>query len=161
MQRSGAFSWLGGAAGGDGIPLPETDFGGAQRMKPYPILRVTWYLVNVLLAVSLVAVLYSAAWEYSTRSYLKGFSDAIIPSSDSPEQKVEAILAWMAHGPARRTTLNDSAMDHRNPEDTLNVQELLNVCGTATNAFVNLAQSSGLPARRLLLLNEQRVSKHV
>ena len=49
----------------------------------------------------------------------------------------------------------------RNPEDTLNVQQLLNVCGTATNAFVNLAQSSGLPARRLLLLNEERVSKHV
>ncbi len=130
-------------------------------MKQYPALRVIWYLVNVLLAVSFVAVLYSAAWEYSTRSYLKGFSDAIIPSSDSSEQKVEAILAWMAHGPARRTTPDDNVMDHRNPEDTLNVQDLLNVCGTATNAFVNLAQSSGLPARRLLLLNEERVSKHV
>lgn len=130
-------------------------------MKQYPALRVIWYLVNVLLAVSFVAVLYSAAWEYSTRSYLKGFSDAIIPSSDSSEQKVEAILAWMAHRTARRTTPDDNVMDHRNPEDTLNVQDLLNVCGTATNAFVNLAQSSGLPARRLLLLNEERVSKHV
>jgi len=49
----------------------------------------------------------------------------------------------------------------RNPEDTLNYRQLLEVCGTATNAFVNLAQSSGLHARRLLLLDDNRVAKHV
>jgi len=38
------------------------------------------------------------------------------------------------------------------PEDTLNYEELLRVCGTATNAFVNLAASGGIEARRLLLL---------
>ena len=63
--------------------------------------------------------------------------------------------------PRGGATADDNVLDHRNPEDTLNFQELLKVCGTATNAFVNLAQSSGLPARRLLLLNEERVSKHV
>ena len=130
-------------------------------MKKYPFIRVCWFAINLLLAVSLGAVLYSATWEYSTRSYLKGFSDAIIPSSDNPEQKVEAILTWMAHGPARRSASDSSVLANRDPEDTLNVEQLLEVCGTATNAFVNLAQSSGLPARRLLLLNEQRVSKHV
>jgi hypothetical protein len=130
-------------------------------MKQYPLLRVCWYLVNTLLVVSLAAVLYSATWEFSTESYLKGFSDAIIPSSDVPEQKVDAILAWMSHGPVRRSSTEESGLALRNPEDTLNVQELLDVCGTATNAFVNLAQSSGLQARRLLLLNENRVSKHV
>ena len=130
-------------------------------MKQHPLIRIFWYAVNVLLAVSLAAVLYGAVWESSTRSYLKGFSDAIIPASDNPEQKVEAILAWMAHGPARRSTANAGALDLRDPEETLNVRQLLEVCGTATNAFVNLAQSSGLHARRLLLLNENRTSKHV
>ena len=130
-------------------------------MKKYPFLRVCWYAVNVLLIVSLGAVLYSAGWEFSTRSYLKGFSDAIVPFSDNPEQKVEAILAWMPHGPARRSTTDPDSLDARNPEDTLNYQQLLEVCGTATNAFVNLAESSGLHARRLLLLDDNRVSKHV
>ncbi len=130
-------------------------------MKRYPVLRVCWFAINVLLALSFVAVLYSAVWEFSTQNYLKGFSDAIIPSSDSPEQKVEAILTWMAHGPARRTGVETSVLANRDPEDTLNVEQLLQVCGTATNAFVNLAQSSGLQARRLLLLAENRTSKHV
>jgi Transglutaminase-like superfamily len=130
-------------------------------MKKYPLLRASWFVVNLLLIVSLGAVLYSSAWEYSTRSYLKGFSDAIIPASDNPEQKIEAILHWMAHGPERRNEDNTGALAARNPEETLNVQQLLNVCGTATNAFVNLAQSSGLRARRLLLLDARGLSKHV
>jgi hypothetical protein len=130
-------------------------------MSKYPVLRICWFAINVLLVLSLGAVLYSAVWEFSTQSYLKGFSDAIIPSSDSPELKVEAILAWMAHGPARRTTGEASVLADRDPEDTLNVEQLLLVCGTATNAFVNLAQSSGLQARRLLLLSSNRTSKHV
>jgi hypothetical protein len=130
-------------------------------MKGNPIVRVCWYLANCFLAASLGLVVYSAGWEFSTRSYLKGFSDAIIPSADDPEQKVEAILTWMQHGPARRTTPDPEALETRNPEDTLNYQQLLQVCGTATNAFVNLAQSTGLRARRLLLLDENQRSKHV
>jgi hypothetical protein len=130
-------------------------------MKGYPIVRVCWYISNILLAVSLGFVLYGAAWEFSTRSYLKGFSDAVIPSSDDAEHKVEAILAWMQNGPARRSTPDPEALDTRNPENTLNYHELLQVCGTATNAFVNLAQSSGLQARRLLLLDENNRTKHV
>ena len=144
----------------NGIPARELDLGPASFMKNHPIVRVCWFAANVLLAGSLVVVLYSVGWEYSTRSYLKGFSDAIIPASDGPEQKVEAILQWMAHGPARRNTA-DPGGDARNPEDTLNIQRLLEVCGTATNAFVNLAQSSGLNARRLLLLDRYGLSKHV
>jgi hypothetical protein len=130
-------------------------------VKGYPIVRVCWYLSNILLAVSLGFVVYSAGWEFSTRSYLKGFSDAVIPSSDDAEQKVEAILSWMQNGPARRNTQDTDALDARNPEDTLNYHQLLEVCGTAANAFVNLAQSGGLRARRLLLLDENRLSKHV
>jgi len=130
-------------------------------MKGYPMIRVCWYLANIFLAISLGLVLYSAGWEFSTRSYLKGFSDAIIPFSDDPEEKVEAILTWMQHGPVRRTTEDPDALDARNPQDTLNYRQLLEVCGTASNAFVNLAQSSGLHARRLLLLDKNRQTKHV
>jgi hypothetical protein len=130
-------------------------------MKSHPAVRVCWYAVNVLLVISFGAVLYGVGWEFSTRSYLRGFSDAIVPYSDNPEQKVEAIVAWMEHGPARRSTPDPSSLSARNPEDTLNYKQLLEVCGTATNAFVNLAKSSGLRARRLLLLDDKRVAKHV
>jgi hypothetical protein len=130
-------------------------------MKDHPIARACWIAVNILLAISLLAVLYGVGWEFSTRSYLKGFSDAIIPASDDTEQKVEAILQWMAHGPVRRSAADPGGLAGRDPEDTLNIQQLLQVCGTATNAFVNLAQSSGLHARRLLLLDQYKSSKHV
>jgi len=130
-------------------------------MKKYPFLRACWLVVDLLLAFSVIAVVYSMGWEFSTRSYLKGFSDAIIPASGDPVQKIEAILQWMAHGPARRSAADPGGLQDRNPEDTLNIQQLLEVCGTATNAFVNLAQSSGLHARRLLLLDERGQSKHV
>jgi hypothetical protein len=131
-------------------------------MKSHPILRACWFAVNALLFLSFLAVLYSIGWEFSTRSYLRGFSDAIIPASGDSQQKVEAILQWMAHGPVRRSADdNPGGFAQRNPEDTLNIQRLLEVCGTATNAFVNLAQSKGLHARRLLLLDQRGLSKHV
>jgi hypothetical protein len=130
-------------------------------MKKNLMVRVYWYAINCLLIVSLGAVLYGIGWEFSTRSFLNGFSDAIIPASDDPEQKVEAILAWIANGPARRSASDPAALSLRNPEDTLNFHQLLQVCGSATNAFVNLAQSAGLRSRRLLLLDQNRSSKHV
>jgi hypothetical protein len=130
-------------------------------MKSHPIVRACWFAVNALLFVSFLAVIYSVGWEFSTRSYLKGFSDAIIPASGDAQQKVEAILQWMAHSPLRRSETDMAGLAQRNPEDTLNVQRLLEVCGTATNAFVNLAQSNGLHARRLLLLDDRGLSKHV
>lgn len=130
-------------------------------MKDHPILRACWPVVNTLLVLSVAAVLFALGWEFSTRSYLKGFSDAIIPADEGPEQKIEAILQWMAHGPARRDAPDPGGLANRDPEETLNVQSLLNVCGTASNAFVNIAQVSGLKARRLLLLDPDGYSKHV
>jgi len=120
-----------------------------------------WWSANLLLLVALVAVAYSAGWEYSVRRYLNGFSDAIVPRSESTEQQVEAILDWMRLGPPRMVASNLSALDGRDPETTLNYHQLLSVCGTATNAFLNLARSSGLSARRLLLLTPQGEAKHV
>ena len=125
------------------------------------VFRVLWYAANALLILSVLAACYSAIWEYSTRRYLKGFSDAIVPESSSATEKTEAIIDWMAHGPARQTTLLATASPDRDPTDTLNYSSLLQVCGSATNAFINLADSAGLPARRLLLLDSHRMTKHV
>ena len=130
-------------------------------MRDHPFFRTVWAAVNLLLVASLLLLVWGMVWEYSTRRYLKGFADAVVPLSASTEQKVEAILAWMAHGPARRTATDTESLALRDPQDTLNYAQLLQVCGSATNAFVNLASSSGLPARRLLLLDLNRNSKHV
>jgi hypothetical protein len=116
---------------------------------------------NVLLLVSILLVLCAAGWEYSTRTYLKGFSDAIVPAAANPIEKIETILGWMRTGPARPFTSAPAGVNLRDPENTLNYQALLRVCGTATNAFVNLANSTGLPARRLLLLGPDRLARHV
>jgi hypothetical protein len=125
------------------------------------IFRVIWWSSNVLLATAFVAMLYSCVREYSVRRYLDGFSDAIVPNALPAEQKVEAILNWMLAEPSRAIAQNPDALRKRDPEMTLTYRQLLNVCGTATNAFLNLARSSDLRVRRLLLLTPGRNTKHV
>jgi hypothetical protein len=125
------------------------------------LFRIVWRTVNVALVASLLALVYSAGWEYSVRRYLIGFDEAIIPSSAAPEQRVEAILEWMRTGPPRSAEPNPIGFASRDPETTLNYQRLLSVCGTATNAFLNLARSSDLQVRRLLLLSPDHRTKHV
>src|SRR5882757_3359988 len=106
-------------------------------------------------------MLYSCQREYSVRRYLDGFSDAIVPNSLPAEQKVTAILNWMREEPSRAIATDPGALSKRDPEVTLTSKQLLRVCGTATNAFLNLARSSDLQARRLLLLGPDRTTKHV
>lgn len=130
-------------------------------MGSHRIFRSFWWAANALLALSLLATLYTGIWEHSVRQYLAGFSDAIIPEASSPEQKAQAILAWMSYGPPRREAPDTSALSAHDPTDTLNYRQLLEVCGSATNAFLNLSRSSGLDARRLLLLSPDRTAKHV
>jgi len=125
------------------------------------LFRAVWRAVNIALVASLIALVYSAGWEHSVRDYLDGFSDAIIPSNATPEQRVDAILQWMRKGPPRSADPNPSGLTERDPETTLNYQQLLSVCGTATNAFLNLARSADLQVRRLLLLSPDRSTKHV
>jgi Transglutaminase-like superfamily len=125
------------------------------------LFRAAWRAVNLALVASLIALVYSAGWEHSVRDYLDGFSDAIIPSNATPEQRVDAILQWMRKGPPRSVDANPSGLAVRDPETTLNYQQLLTVCGTATNAFLNLARSADLQVRRLLLLSPDRNTKHV
>ncbi len=106
-------------------------------------------------------MVYSCSREYSVRWYLDGFSDAIVPNSLPAEQKVVAILNWMREEPSRANSVNPEALSKRDPETTLTYKQLLNVCGTATNAFLNLARSSDLRVRRLLLLSPNSQTKHV
>ena len=115
----------------------------------------------MLLAAAFVLMLYSSHREYSVRWYLDGFSDAIVPNTLPQAQKVEAILDWMRAEPSRALATNPETLAKRDPEMTLTYKQLLNVCGTATNAFLNLARSSDLRVRRLLLLSPDRQAKHV
>src|SRR5579864_5989786 len=119
------------------------------------IVRAFSFCVNVLWVASLLLTLCGLAWEYSTRCYLSGFANAVLPYASSPEEKVSAILAWMKQGPAREPQYFNEDAENRDPVDTLNYKELLAVCGTGTNAFVNLASAGGIEARRLLLLDPQ------
>ena len=123
--------------------------------------QTLWFAANVLLILSILMVAYSAVWEYSTRRYLKGFADAVVPASATAEQKIEAILNWMSNGPARLESDPAAVSSTRDPVETLNYASLLQVCGSATNAFVNLADSAGLTARRLLLLDSHQMTRHV
>ena len=123
--------------------------------------RAIWWSANLLFGLALLSLIYAGAWELSVRQYLRGFSDAIVPAAAAPEQKAEAILAWMRSGAPRSSAVAPATLSQRDPETTLNYQQLLNVCGTATNAFLNLSRSAGISTRRLLLLNPQRQAKHV
>jgi hypothetical protein len=125
------------------------------------IFRAAWRAVNLLLVVAVAASLFAGVREYSVRRYLEGFSGAIVPNSLPEEEKIEAILNWMRAEPSRAVSANPDALAKRDPEMTLTYSQLLNVCGTATNAFLNLARSSDLRARRLLLLTADNHTKHV
>ena len=129
--------------------------------KKHLIFHVVWRGVNLLLVAVMVSSVYAGVREYSVRRYLDGFSDAIVPNALPEEQKLNAILSWMRAEPSRATSANPEALAKRDPETTLTYGQLLNVCGTATNAFLNLARSSDLRARRLLLLTADNTSKHV
>ncbi len=129
--------------------------------RKHLLFRVVWRGVNLLLVAAMVSSIYAGIREYSVRRYLDGFSDAIVPNSLPEEQKLDAILGWMRAEPSRAVAANPDELSKRNPEMTLTYSQLLNVCGTATNAFLNLVRSSDLRARRLLLLTPENNTKHV
>lgn len=125
------------------------------------VFRLAWRGVNLLLVAAAAVSLYGGAREYSVRQYLRGFAEAVVPEAASPERKAAAILAWIRSGPSRYAAAEPSGLPTRDPETTLNYKQLLAVCGTSTNAFLNLARSGGLSARRLLLLTSEDTTKHV
>ncbi len=135
----------------------------APRQSPdaHRLFRFVVRVIDLLFLILVIATLCCLAWAYSTQRYVDAFSDAVVPVSGSPEQKIQSILDWMAHPPARFATGITGNPNDRDPIDTLNYKTLLEVCGTATNAFVNLADTSNLRARRLLLLDADGGTKHV
>jgi len=147
-------------------PATETSFISPSRISSKLLQRtgrtfwIFWRACSAILLFSVLLMIYAAGWEYSTRRYLEGFSDAIVPANLEPVGQIQAILKWMS-GPAAEDTGPSQISHNRNPDDTLNYSSLLKVCGTATNAFINLADSSGLRARRLLLLDSNRTTVHV
>jgi len=130
-------------------------------VKHQSIFRVSWWTVNILLLGALLATIYTGYWEMTVREYLDGFSDAVVSDSAAPMEKVDAILRWMRYGPPRPDAPDLAVLSARDPQDTLNYHQLLEVCGSATNAFLNLSRSTGLQTRRLLLLSSDRNTKHV
>ena len=131
------------------------------RKPKHPVFRTFWWSANALLAVAFFSLAYTGVREFSVRRYLDGYSDAIVPNSAPAEEKVTAILTWMRSEPSRAIAENPDQLPQRDPEMTLNYAQLLRVCGTATNAFLNLARASDLQVRRLLLLTPERKVKHV
>jgi len=107
---------------------------------------------------------YSVTWSFATRRYLRGFADAIVPLNGSAQDKTEALLRWFRNEPNRntsRTSGSDGLLHDRDPVNIVQNLQLLKVCGTATNAFMNLADAAGLKSRRLLLLDQAGRTKHV
>jgi len=124
------------------------------------LVRSGRYLSRVLILAGIALLLYGLVWSYSTSRYLKGFSDAIVPLEGSPEQKTQALLDWLRHEPDRRGKSVDELYS-RDPVGIVQNARLLKVCGSASNAFINLAGAADLKTRRLLLLNAAGGAKHV
>jgi len=133
----------------------ESDLG-----RHHNLLACTRYLSRVLILAGAALFFYGSAWNYATRRYLEGFADAIVPLNGTPEQKSEALLEWLRHTPGRRGGLADQSSP-RDPVGVVQDGRLLKVCGSASNAFINLSEAAGLKTRRLLLLDAFGGSKHV
>ncbi len=139
----------------------RSERGSGLAISKQGIFRWSWWSVNALLALALILFVYCCWRECTLRWYLDGFSDAIVPSILPAEPKVQAILNWMRIEPSRAVATDPNTLAQRDPYMTLNYKQLLSVCGTATNAFLNLAREDDLRVRRLLLLSPDERTKHV
>lgn len=130
-------------------------------MTRFHLRRLALFSLDIIIALFLAIFCGSLFWEFSTEQYLSGFADAIVPAGASEVEKATAVLDWISKGPARFADTAADPLFGRDPRTTLNYRGLLNTCGTATNAFVNLARRSGLRARRLLLFDARGNTVHV
>jgi hypothetical protein len=131
---------------------------------PQGIMTVARFASKAFMLAAFALFAYSLAWNFSTRRYLKGFSDAIVPLDGSPEEKTEALVEWFRHEPQRFTapvTGSTGLLSDRDPVTIVQNTRLLKICGSASNAFINLADAAGLKVRRLLLLDQSGDTMHV
>jgi hypothetical protein len=122
--------------------------------------KLTVFANYVLVIAAVCLLTCSLAWNFSTRCYLRGFADAIVPVDGSSQEKSEALLAWLRHEPGRNRAPGDQGI-LRDPVWIVQNAQLLKVCGSASNAFLNLADAARLNTRRLLLLDSTGGAKHV
>lgn len=131
---------------------------------PEALVTVARLVTRALIIAALLLFAYGLAWNYSTHRYLKGFADAIVPLGASPEEKTEALTQWFHHEPQRiayAVTESTGPLHDRDPVTIVQNARLLKICGSASNAFMNLAAAAGLKVRRLLLLDESGGAMHV
>ena len=119
------------------------------------------FATRALAVFAICLLVYGLLWNYATRRYLKGFSDAIVPLQGTQEQRTEALLAWFRHEPRRLNTGVQGEVSLRDPVIIVQNERLLKICGSASNAFINLASAAGLKTRRLLLLDNAGIVMHV
>ncbi|HEX9761353.1 MAG TPA: transglutaminase domain-containing protein [Candidatus Acidoferrales bacterium] len=112
----------------------------------------------VLCALLLAA---SVVWELQTRRQLHDYAARLFTGGSAAE-RVESFLHWMEDGAVEEDPATPGVfLPRRDPLLNLNSLEKRNACGTATNAFVNVANTAGIPARRLLLLDGAHSARHV
>ena len=111
---------------------------------------------------SLLILFWGSVKECTSRSYLQGFVDSVAPLAGTPQQKVEAIMAWMRNPPVRLPSpLSAAAESYRDPVRILSYTELLEDCGTSASVLIAAADRLGMKSRRLLLLDERNEAVHV
>lgn len=135
-----------------------------QQGRPAPPRgAIRWVRLGsrILMMGGLALLAYGLGWNFSTRTYLKGFADAVVPLTGSPEEKTKALLGWFHDEPARQDKKSTGLLNDRDPVRIVQNIHLLKICGTASNAFMNLADEAGLEVRRLLLLGPSGKTKHV
>ena len=128
------------------------------------LITVARWASKLFMVAGIALFAYSVTWSFATRRYLRGFADAIVPLNGSAQDKTEALLGWFRDEPKRNTfptSESDGLLHDRDPVNIVQNTYLLKVCGTATNAFMNLANAAGLKSRRLLLLDQTGSTKHV
>lgn len=114
------------------------------------------------LHISLTLFALSLLWETHTRAYLENISQHIVSPMATSRQKVEALLEWMQLERAKEPLSNSfDRLLNREPVVNLSHRDLLTICGTSANGFVNLASNMNIPVRRLLLMDEHYDSYHV
>jgi len=88
--------------------------------------------------------------------------DSVVPLTGTPQQKVEAIMAWMRQPPGRLPSPPPAATaSYRDPVRILSYTGLLEDCGTSASVLIAAADRLGMKSRRLLLLDEQNQVVHV
>jgi len=118
---------------------------------------------SALVVTTFALLVCGLAWNYTTHRYLTGFADAIVPLEGSPQEKTEALLKWFRHVPERINgpAAESAILRDRDPVKIVQNARLLKICGSATNAFINVGDVAGLRTRRLLLLGPSGGAMHV